>query len=174
VSGGLADPGMARVVAEARVPFVVMHWRGPAATMNQLANYDDVVTDVAHELTARLDAVTAAGVDLDQVVLDPGLGFAKRSEHNWTLLARLDEILALGRPLVVGASRKRFLGALLAGADGEPRPVERREAATTATTVLAAAAGAWCVRVHDVRPSADAVRVVAATRSAATLSGRLT
>jgi len=102
----------------------------------------------------------------ERLVLDPGLGFAKNAEHNWALLARLDELHALGRPLLVGASRKRFLGSLLAGADGEPRPVAEREAATAATTVLAATAGAWCVRVHDVPANADAVRVVAAARAA--------
>jgi dihydropteroate synthase len=167
VSGGLADEAMAQVVAAARVPFVVMHWRGPSATMSSLASYGDVVVDVVAELRARLDALVAAGVDADQVVLDPGLGFAKDAGHNWALLGRLDELHALGRPVLVGASRKRFLGSLLADDAGEPRPVEQREAATTATTVLAAQAGAWCVRVHDVRPSADAVRVVAASRAAA-------
>ncbi|KQX66353.1 dihydropteroate synthase [Angustibacter sp. Root456] len=167
VSGGLADAGMADVAAASRAPFVVMHWRGPSQTMNALAHYDDVVTDVVTELRGRVDALVAAGVDVEQLVLDPGLGFAKDADHNWALLGRLDELHALGRPLLVGASRKRFLGSLLAGADGSPRPVEEREAATVATTVLAAQAGAWCVRVHEVRPSADAVRVVAASRAAA-------
>ncbi|WP_460460294.1 dihydropteroate synthase [Angustibacter peucedani] len=167
VSGGLADPGMAQVVAAARVPFVVMHWRGPSATMSSLAHYDDVVADVARELSARVETLTTAGIDPAQLVLDPGLGFAKNAEHNWALLARLGELSRLGRPLLVGASRKRFLGSLLAGADGEPRAVPDREDATTATTALAAAAGAWCVRVHDVRANADAVRVVAATAAAA-------
>ncbi|MGN6611651.1 MAG: dihydropteroate synthase [Angustibacter sp.] len=167
VSGGLADAGMAHVAAASRAPFVVMHWRGPSQTMNALAHYDDVVTDVVAELRGRVDALVAAGVDPEQLVLDPGLGFAKDAAHNWALLGRIQELHALGRPLLVGASRKRFLGALLAGADGVPRPVEEREAATLATTVLAADAGAWCVRVHEVRPSADAVRVVAASRAAA-------
>ena len=167
VSGGLADTAMATVAAASGAPFVVMHWRGPSQTMNALAHYDDVVADVVSELRARVDALTAAGVDVEQLVLDPGLGFAKDAGHNWALLGRLEELGVLGRPLLVGASRKRFLGALLAGADGVPRPVEEREAATLATTVLAARAGAWCVRVHEVRPSADAVRVVAASRAAA-------
>ncbi|HEX3003895.1 MAG TPA: dihydropteroate synthase [Angustibacter sp.] len=167
VSGGLADAGMAAVAAASHAPFVVMHWRGPSQTMNALAHYDDVVADVVAELRGRVDALVAAGVDVEQLVLDPGLGFAKDAGHNWALLGHLDQLGVLGRPLLVGASRKRFLGSLLAGADGVPRPVEEREAATLATTVLAAQAGAWCVRVHDVRPSADAVRVVAASRAAA-------
>jgi dihydropteroate synthase len=166
VSGGLADPAMAPLVASARVPFVVMHWRGASDRMEELAHYDDVVTDVRHELGGRVDALLASGIDRDRLVLDPGLGFAKRAEHNWRLLARLEELHALELPLLVGASRKRFLGSLLAGPDGQPRPPAERDAATAATSVLAAAAGAWCVRVHDVRPTADAVRVVAAAGAA--------
>jgi dihydropteroate synthase len=165
VSGGLADDAMPATVARAGAPFVAMHWRGPSSTMSGLANYDDVVTDVARELTERVHALVDAGVDVERLVLDPGLGFAKNAEHNWALLGRLDELHALGRPLLVGASRKRFLGSLLAGADGEPRPLSGREAATAATTVLAAMAGAWCVRVHDVPANADAVRVAAAARA---------
>jgi dihydropteroate synthase len=167
VSGGLADPAMAALVASARVPYVVMHWRGASDRMNQLATYGDVVTDVRDELARRVDALVAAGVDRDQLVLDPGLGFAKNANHNWALLARLAELHELARPLLVGASRKRFLGSLLAGPDGEPRPPDERDAATAATSALAAAAGAWCVRVHDVPATADAVRVVAATAAAA-------
>ena len=166
VSGGQADPAMSPLVAERRVPYVAMHWRGHSDVMASRADYGDVVADVAAELLLRRDALVAAGVSADQLVLDPGLGFAKTAEHNWTLLARLAELVALGLPVLVGASRKRFLGTLLAGPDGVPVPVEQRDAATTATSVLAAAAGAWCVRVHDVRPSADAVRVVAAVTAA--------
>jgi dihydropteroate synthase len=162
VSGGLADPQMAALVAEAGVPFVAMHWRGPSAAMERLTDYDDVVEDVAAELAGRLDGLVAAGVDPRQVVLDPGLGFAKKLHHNWTLLAYLDRLLGLGRPLLLGASRKRFLGALVAGADGAPAAAQQRDAATAATTALAASAGAWGVRVHEVRASADAVKVVAA------------
>ncbi len=171
VSGGLADEAMAAVVAQAAVPFVVMHWRGPSATMNSLAQYDDVLAEVARELGERVRSLESAGVDPAQLVLDPGFGFAKDAEHNWTLLARLGELTGRGRPVLVGASRKRFLGSLLAGPDGTPRPVQDREAATVATTVLAAQAGAWCVRVHDVLASADAVRVVAATAAAARGAG---
>jgi dihydropteroate synthase len=163
VSGGLADPGLPRLVADAGVPYVVMHWRGHSRDMYAHASYDDVVREVCDELTARVDAVVAAGVDADTVVVDPGLGFAKQAEHNWQLLARLDEVVALGLPVLVGASRKSFLGALLATEDG-PRDTMDREDATTATTTLAAQAGVWGVRVHSARPSADAVRVVAAVR----------
>lgn len=166
VSGGLADPRMAALVAQSRAPFVAMHWRGPSDTMESLVHYDDVVTDVVKELSARLDDLVAAGVDPRQVLLDPGLGFAKRAHHNWSLLTHLDRLTALGRPVVVGASRKRFLGAVLADPDGVPVPVERRDEATSATSALAAAAGAWCVRVHEVAGSVDAVRVAAAWRAA--------
>ena len=161
VSGGHADPAMIRLVAGAGVPFVAMHWRGPSTVMESLAEYDDVVSDVARELAQRVDELVAAGVDPDCVVLDPGLGFAKTAEHNWRLLAHLDRLLELGRPLLIGASRKRFLGSLRAGPDGTPAPVEQRDAATAAVSALAAAAGVWCLRVHDVGPSVHAARVAA-------------
>ena len=160
VSGGLADPAMAKVVAAAGVPWVLMHWRGLSRDMQALATYADVVADVRSELTRQADAALAAGVDPGNIVLDPGLGFAKTAEHNWALLGRLDELVALGFPVLVGASRKAFLGRLLAGPDGGPAPVQDRENATVAVGVLAAAMGAWGVRVHEVRPSTDAVRVV--------------
>ncbi len=165
VSGGLADPDMARVAAESGVPWVLMHWRGHSKDMNALATYDDVVTEVRDELTARVDAALAAGVRAEAIVLDPGLGFAKRAEHDWALLSRLDVLLALGFPVLVGASRKRFLGRLLADADGEPRQASEREDATAAVSTLAAAAGAWGVRVHEVGASLDAVAVAAAWQS---------
>jgi dihydropteroate synthase len=160
VSGGLADPRMLDVAARADVPFVVMHWRGHSVDMQRRAEYADVVAEVVEELRGRIGAALSAGVKPEHVVVDPGLGFAKTGEHNWQLLSRLDEVLALEHPVLVAASRKRFLGTLLAGADGAPREPLRRDDATTALTTLAAAAGAWCVRVHDVAPSADAVRVV--------------
>ncbi|MBD0676602.1 dihydropteroate synthase [Streptomyces sp. CBMA156] len=170
VSGGLADPAMARVVAETGAPFVVMHWRGQSADMERMAVYGDVVRDVVAELTGRVDALLAAGVKEDQLILDPGLGFAKTSEHNWALLGRLDALTALGRPVLVAASRKRFLGTLLADpATGELRPARERDDATAAVSVLSARAGAWAVRVHDVSGTADAVRVVAAWQHAARL-----
>jgi dihydropteroate synthase len=167
VSGGLADPAMARVVVDAGVPWVLMHWRGHSRDMQALARYDDVVGEVVGELARRVDAAVAAGVDPSRLVIDPGLGFAKTAEHNWALLARLDALRALGLPVLVGTSRKSFLGRLLAGPDGTPRPVEDREDATVATTVLAALAGAWGVRVHDVRRNLDAVLAVEAYRAAA-------
>lgn len=166
VSGGLADEAMAAVVAEAEVPYVAMHWRGHSIDMASRAVYEDVVDDVARELSARLGALTDQGVDPQRVVLDPGLGFAKVAHQSWTLLARLDELAKLGRPLLVGASRKGFLGELLAGPSGEPRPAEERDVATAAVSALMAAQGVWGVRVHDVRATADAVRVAAAVRCA--------
>ena len=162
VSGGLADPAMARVVADAGVPWVLMHRRGDSRDMYAEATYDDVVADVRRELCARVDAALAAGVAAERIVVDPGLGFAKQPEHDLALLAGLDRITGLGFPVLVGASRKRFLGALLTAPDGQPRPPHQRDSATLATSVLAARAGAWGVRVHDVAGSADAVRVVAA------------
>jgi len=165
VSGGQADPELPRLVAEAGVPYVVMHWRGPSDRMNQLAEYDDVVTDVCRELRAQLEQVVRAGVAEEQLVIDPGLGFAKTAVHNWRLLARVDSLLGLGRPVLIGASRKSFLGALL-GRDDQPRAVEDREDATAAVTALVAHAGAWGVRVHETRASRDAVQVAAAVRSA--------
>ena len=166
VSGGLADPAMASLVADAGVPWVLMHRRGESRDMYAEATYDDVVADVRRELCARVDAALAAGVALEQLVVDPGIGFAKQPAHDLALLAGLDGITALGLPVLVGASRKRFLGAVLATADGRPRPGDRRESATLATSVLAASAGAWGVRVHSVAGSADAVRVVAAVTAA--------
>ncbi|MGC5168618.1 dihydropteroate synthase [Luteimicrobium sp. DT211] len=160
VSGGLADPDMPRVVAGSGAVYVAMHWRGHADVMDANARYDDVVREVRDELAARLDALVTAGVDPRQVVLDPGLGFAKPGVDNWPLLAHLDALQELGRPVLVGASRKRFLGHLLARPGVDPVPPTERDAATAAITTLCAAQGAWAVRVHDVGPSADAVRVV--------------
>lgn len=170
VSGGLADPDMYSCVAEVSVPYVAMHWRGHSRTMDEHAAYDDVVAEVCAELSARRDGLVAAGVDPARVVLDPGLGFAKTGQHNWQLLAGLTDLLALGHPVLVGASRKRFLGDLLAE-DGHPRPVEQRDAATDAVTALSAAAGAWAVRVHDVRGSRDAIAVAGAWRAAGRVEG---
>ncbi|WP_203827288.1 dihydropteroate synthase [Actinoplanes palleronii] len=165
VSGGLADPGMAAVAAAAGCPWILMHWRGHSRDMQQLASYRDVVTEVRDELRARADAAIAAGVDPGQIVIDPGLGFAKNAEHNWALSARLDVLVDLGFPVLFAASRKTYLGRLLAGPDGTPRPVDGREAATLATSLLAAAAGAWGVRVHEVRETVDALAVWRATGS---------
>jgi dihydropteroate synthase len=166
VSGGLADPAMAGVVAEAGCPWVLMHWRGHSRTMRDLASYADVVEDVRAELRDRAEAALAAGVSADKIIIDPGLGFAKTAEHNWQLMANLDRLLALGYPVLIGASRKSYLGALLADpTTGSPRPVDGREAATVATSVLAVAAGVWGVRVHDVQATVDALAVWRATGS---------
>ena len=169
VSGGLADPAMPRLVAAAGASYVVVHWRGHSQDMYARAVYTDVVGEVRDELARRVDAVVSAGVDPGRIVIDPGLGFGKRPEHNWPLLTRLTEVACLaGRtfPVLVGASRKGFLGRLLAGPDGTPRPFDQCDGATVAVTALAAAAGAWCVRVHQVPLNADAVRVAAAWRAA--------
>ena len=161
VTGG-SDPAMFELVARRRVAYVLMHGRGPSVDMQQRARYADVVDEVCAELGDRLAAAQAAGIDRTALVLDPGIGFAKNAEHNWALLAALDRLSSLGSPLLVGTSRKSFLGRLLPDGGGHPRPVDRRDAATLATTALAAEHGAWAVRVHEVRASADAVRVVAA------------
>ncbi|MER7762964.1 dihydropteroate synthase [Streptomyces sp. NPDC097619] len=168
VSGGLADPGMIPAVAATGVPFVVMHWRGFSADMNSRAVYTDVVAEVAAELRARMEAVIAGGIAPDRLVVDPGLGFAKDAAHDLALVAHLRELGALGRPLLVAASRKRFLGRVLAGPDGAaPPPARERDAATAAVSAIAAHEGAWAVRVHEVRATADAVRVARAVEGAA-------
>jgi dihydropteroate synthase len=148
-----------------------MHWRGHSRAMQDRAVYADVVGEVRDELRQQVDAITARGVDPAQIIVDPGLGFAKASEHNWALLASLCDIACLdaaGSPfrVLVGASRKRFIGALLADRDAGPRPFAECDLATISLTALAAAAGAWCVRVHAVPGNADAVRVAARWRLA--------
>ena len=160
VSGGLADPQVLDVVAEHGAVYVVMHWRAHSSVMQQLASYDDVLVEVRDELALRLDAATAAGIAADRLVVDPGLGFAKTADHNWELLRRLPELGTLGAPILVGSSRKSFLGSLLAAPDGSPRPVLDREGANVALTTIAAIQGVWGVRVHEVRGSIDALKVV--------------
>lgn len=162
VSGGRADPKMGSTVAALGVPWILMHWRGHSDRMANLAVYDDVVADVRAELQARVAAAVDAGVDPARIVLDPGLGFAKNEVHNWALLRELSQLTALGFPVLVGASRKRFLGALLAAPDGEPRPTPGRDGATAVISALAAQHGAWGVRVHDVTATLDALAVVGA------------
>ena len=164
VSGGLADPEILRVVADSDASYVAMHWRAHADHMTGFASYDEpggVVEAVRRELGERVEAVLAAGVPPERLVLDPGLGFAKRGEHNWQLLAHLDRVQDLGYPLLVGASRKSFLGALLDG-----RGVDGRDDATTALSVLLARTGVWGIRVHDVRSTRDALLVVRAWEDA--------
>ena len=166
VSGGLADPEMARVVAQAGVPFVVMHWRGHSDTMQARASYDDVVAEVCRALSQRVSDLRTQGVRPEQLILDPGFGFAKLPEHNWSLLAHLDALQALGFRVLVGTSRKTFLGALGVSERHPPRPPDERDVGTAATTVIASLAGVWGVRVHDVASSIDALRVVAAMEAA--------
>lgn len=165
VSGGLADRAMVPAVAAAGVPFVVMHWRGFSQDMNNRAIYTDVVAEVVAELRERMDAVIAGGIAPERLVIDPGLGFAKSAEHDLALLAHLTDLRALSRPLLVAASRKRFLGHVLAG-EGGPPPARERDAASAAVSAIAAHEGAWAVRVHEVRATADAVRVSRAVEGA--------
>lgn len=159
VSGGRADPGMADLLVEADVPWVLMHWR---SVSHQVPHYRDVVAEVRAELLASVDDAIAAGVDPAKLIIDPGLGFAKTGQHNWALLHALPELVSTGIPVLVGASRKRFLGTLLADVDGAVRPPDGRETATAVISALAALHGAWGVRVHDVRASVDALKVVEA------------
>ena len=165
VSGGLADERMLAVVADTDATYVAMHWRAHSEHMRDFATYDasgGVVAAVRDELARRIEAIAAAGIGPDRLVIDPGLGFAKRPEHDWALLRGLDTLRGLGPPVLVGASRKSFLGRLL-GARGALRPVDEREAATTALTTWLALCMPWVwgVRVHDVRANRDALDVVA-------------
>ncbi|WP_032380127.1 dihydropteroate synthase [Rhodococcoides fascians] len=165
VSGGRADSAMAGVVADGGLPWILMHWRAAGSEYRHSGpadRYDDVVADVRSELLEQVDRAVAAGVDESALVLDPGLGFAKNAQHNWQLLRGLPELVTAGFPVLVGASRKRFLGSLLADEHGSPRPPDGREIATAVVSALAVAGGAWGVRVHDVQASLDAVAVVKA------------
>ena len=159
ISGGRADDQMNHFMAGLTIPYVMMHWRGPSDVMAYLTDYDDVALDVASEIKAQVDAAVDAGVSRDRIVVDPGIGFAKTPDQNWPLLRELDAIESLDLPVLWGVSRKRFLGELLQ-ADGQLRDLAGREDATTALTTYLALAGAWCVRVHNVRASRDAVDVV--------------
>jgi dihydropteroate synthase len=159
VSGGKADARLLRLVAESGVPYICMHWRGHSEDMQSKASYADVVSEVINELRTQLDAASRVGVALDKLIIDPGFGFAKTAEHNWQLLQRLGEFDALERPMLAGVSRKSFLGRLLAGADGSPRPAKERDDATTALTAVLALRRIWGVRVHSVRASRDAIAV---------------
>ncbi|KRE43070.1 dihydropteroate synthase [Knoellia sp. Soil729] len=164
VSGGQADGEMAAVVAQAGIPFVVMHWRAHSTTMQSQAVYGDVVSDVCAELTARVETLKDSGVHSDQIILDPGFGFSKTAEHNWALLRHLDALVALGHPLLVGTSRKAFLGRLGRPAGAEPRPATERDLTTAVTSFHSARHGAWAVRVHDVAATVQALDVADALR----------
>ena len=162
VSGGLADPGMAEVVARTGLPYIAMHWRGHAGTMDSLSTYDDVVATVVAELTERVAALEKAGVQRSQIILDPGLGFSKDAGQNWRVFARLDAFTPLGLPVMVGASRKRFLAGVLP----DDAAIVDRDLPTAVLSVLAAQAGAWAVRVHDVAGTRTALNVLARVDSA--------
>ncbi|MEN9305205.1 MAG: dihydropteroate synthase [Actinomycetota bacterium] len=156
VSGGLADPKMYQVIAEnPEVQYIIMHWRAHSKNMQDLAEYKDVVKEVKEELEARIDSAIEAGVNPEQIIIDPGLGFSKLAEHNWELLKNLDRIALLGYPMLIGASRKRFLGELT----GATNP-DDREAASIAITALVAKLNVWGVRTHSVKPHRDAIATV--------------
>jgi dihydropteroate synthase len=161
VSGGRADEDMLATVARLGTTYVLMHWRAHSRRMQQHARYVDVVTDVLSELAEQLDAALDAGISPGRIAVDPGIGFSKTADQNWDVLGGMERLHELGHPVLIATSRKRFLGSLLADAAGELRPPERREDGTTATSALAAAAGAWCIRAHAVRASLDAARVAA-------------
>jgi dihydropteroate synthase len=160
VSGLSIEPGMAELVASSKAPYVLTHRRGDARTMDSLTEYGNVAEDVVSELVGVRDKLYAAGVAPEQIILDPGIGFSKTDEQNWELLRNLDRLDALGHKVLVGVSRKRFLGTLLTVA-GKAAAPDERDAATAAVTAISAARGAWAVRVHDVGPSLDAVKVAA-------------
>lgn len=166
VSGGLADPAMAPLVASAGVDFVAMHWRGHSDVMQTRADYDNVTQDVCRELAARLDVLVRAGIAPERIILDPGLGFAKNAEHNWALLRELPTLVEQGQRVLVGTSRKRFLGSVGRTSDNL-RPPHERDTATAVTSAYAADAGAWALRVHDVPATIDALDVWAAWRGEA-------
>jgi dihydropteroate synthase len=159
VSGGKADPEMLGYIATLNTPFILMHWRGPSNIMNTLTDYTDVVADVTAEISQQVDVAVAAGIARDRIAIDPGIGFAKTVDQNWPILRHLDVLEGLGLPILMGASRKKFLGELLAK-DGVARDSDERESATTAISTLMAARGLWAVRVHDVKSSSDAIAVV--------------
>jgi dihydropteroate synthase len=165
VSGGRADPAMVAVAAKARCPLVLMHWRQHSSVMQHKnhTTYDDLIPDIIGELMDQVEVALDAGVDRNHIIIDPGLGFSKTGDQNWSVLAHLNTFTELGYPVLIAASRKRFLGELFADG-GELRPTDRREDATTAITTMCAEAGVWGVRVHQAAASADAVRVVARTK----------
>jgi dihydropteroate synthase len=159
VSGGKADPDMFGFLTTNTLPYIMMHWRGFSTEMMHLTDYDDVLLDVCDELQNQVNVAVSAGVELSRIALDPGIGFAKTVDQNWPILKHLDVLEGLGLPILMGASRKKFLGELLAK-DGVARDSDERESATTAISTLMAARGLWAVRVHDVKPSSDAIAVV--------------
>lgn len=143
VSGGLADPDMLQTAARLQVAYIAMHWRGQSKDMNSKAIYADVVSDVISELNERIDAAIDAGIQKDKLIIDPGIGFAKDADHNWAIIDSIDRFVAMGYPVLVGASRKRFLG-------GDSP--DEREQATVELTKRLGTTGVWAVRVHSVKP----------------------
>lgn len=162
VSGGLADERMLPAVAELGADFAIGHWRGPSDDMYARAQYVRVAREVASELRDRVTAAAAAGIAPDRLIVDPGIGFAKTAEQNWETLRGIDEIVALGHRVLIGTSRKRFLADVLDSTDDDPVTPQRRDLATAVTSALAARAGAWAVRVHDVAATRDALAVLGA------------
>ena len=162
VSGGLSDPDMFNVVASFGVPIVVMHWRGPSKTMQENIHYKNALVEVCSELQDRTKAALNAGIHRSNIILDPGIGFGKEAEHNWELLQNIDALLGIGYPVLVGVSRKRFLGALLADTEGTPRDVRMRDVASAAVSAYLLQRGAWGVRVHDVQSTSDAYKALCA------------
>ena len=150
VSGGLADASMLQTAAELKVPYIAMHWRGQSKDMNSKAIYRDVVSDVISELQERISAALDAGITAEHLIIDPGLGFAKDADHNWAIIDAIDKFVALGYPVLVGASRKRFLG-------GDTP--DEREQATIDLTKRLAPTGVWAVRVHSVKPHKEVLSV---------------
>jgi dihydropteroate synthase len=158
VSGGLADPAMYTLIAKSpKVQYIIMHWRSHSKNMQELATYKDVVKEVKEEIEERINSAIEAGVDPEQIIIDPGIGFSKLSEHNWELLRNIDRLALLGYPILIGASRKRFLGELT----GATNP-DDREAASIAITAMVAKQSVWGVRTHSVKPHRDAIATVAA------------
>ncbi|HEY4556850.1 MAG TPA: dihydropteroate synthase, partial [Enteractinococcus sp.] len=166
VSGLSHADDMPKLIAETGARYVVMHNRGNSKTMDGLTEYDNVVNDVVAETQQIIDTFLAAGVNKDQLIVDPGLGFSKGGDQNWQLLNHLDAFQALGYPVLIGASRKRFLGSMLASPGEDPVEPRQRDHATAAITVQVAEAGVWAVRVHSVIPNVDAVKTVAARQAA--------
>ncbi|KQM81591.1 dihydropteroate synthase [Agromyces sp. Leaf222] len=161
VSAGLADAAMVPTVADTGALYVAMHWRGHSDRMDVLNSYDDIAVEVRDELAQRVEALHAAGVADDRIILDPGLGFSKTGAQNWEVLGRLDVLAGLGLPVLIGASRKRFIGSLLP----DDAAMAERDLPTAVVSALSAQAGAWGVRVHDVRATRRALDVVAAWQS---------
>jgi dihydropteroate synthase len=159
VSGGLADPAMLAAIAPTGADVVLSHWRGPSSDMYAHADYGDIVIEVLRELSGRVDAAASAGIPPARIIVDPGIGFGKRGGQNWDVLRALPRIAGLGHRVLVGTSRKRFLTEALTGADDEPLSEDRRDGATAVTSVLAAQAAVWAVRVHDVAATRDALRI---------------